>query len=114
MKLSDEIIIDLGSTSEIYDTNVESLIYLLQTNVGTITHAINPELVFVRRENNNLLTGWICGKDKGFYLKPQISIPTTGEGLNPYRSASCLVMRQLRNWNKDFPTGEFLEIPIQF
>ncbi len=115
MKISsDEIIIDLGLTSEISDANVERLIYLLQTNASTITHAINPELVF-NKKSETLFECWVFAEDKGFYLQPQIPMMTTGEGLNPYRSASCLVMKQLRKWNKDYPTtGEWLHLPIQF
>jgi len=114
---SDKVIIDLSTSDSDADTsvltNVEKLIHLLQTSFSTITHALHPELVF-NKTSDTLFECWVFAEDKGFYLQPQIPMMTTGEGLNPYRSASCLVMKQLRNWNKDHPTGESLDIPIQF
>ena len=114
MKISSGVLIDLNMSSSQEDCNLENLIYLLQTRFSTITHAINPELVFIKRSEPLLFECWVFVEDKGFYLQPQIPMMTTGEGLNPYRSASYLVMKQLRNWNEDHPTGESLEIPICF
>jgi hypothetical protein len=123
MKISSEILIDLVSSSQedsnLEDSNLERLVHLLHCSIGGISHAYEPKLTFTREgegegEGKFRFRCWIEA-GKGVYIEPPMpTIMTKDSLLDPYRSAACLIMVQFFNWNKDYPTGESLEIPILF
>jgi hypothetical protein len=114
-RLSSVFPIDL-SISDSYESedlnNVETLIHVLKCSFGALAHSQSPRLVF-KRKGDAAFECWVQGNE-GFYLKPQISIPTTGEGLDPYRTVACAIMIRLRRWNEENKEETTLEIPIHF
>jgi hypothetical protein len=116
-KLSTVHPIDLSiSDSDSYEpevlNNVEQVIHILQCCSAALAQSQDPRFVF-RRKSDTAFECWVEAND-GVVLKPTPLIAAAPNELDPYRTASYSIIRRLRNWNKDFPTGEFLEIPIQF
>jgi hypothetical protein len=116
MKISSEILIDLSTSDSDADssvlTNVDKLIHFLQCCISTIAHAYEPKLTFTRAGEGEFRC-WIEAST-GVFLEPQMPTIMRTDGGNPYRSAACLIMKQLLDWNRDCPTSESLEIPFRF
>jgi hypothetical protein len=119
MKISSyEIIIDLNATSDEVDsetpTNVDKLIDLLQCSISVIAHAYEPKLSFTREDEGKFRFRCWIEAGKGVYIEPQMpTIMTKDSLLDPYRSVCYLIMKQLIDWSRDYPTSESLEIPFR-
>ncbi len=109
MKISsDEVLINPDAFCE---ADIGRLVQMLQSSIGLIAYAINPRLVFTRK-NKDEFECWIEANE-GVFLSPQMSLPKATAEEN-YWPAAILIIKQLIKWNKEYPARASLEIPILF